>query len=63
MRKHFAKFRFNTKDEKKPANSRRFRCNLCYKVFRPTTAFHRFCKFCRQDDELFRFYEWLPMGV
>jgi hypothetical protein len=36
------------------------RCNLCDRVFRAASSFHRFCKACRSEDELFKFAEWLP---
>lgn len=41
----------------------RQRCNLCKEVFRAASKFHRFCKACRQGNELFRFSEWLPSNT
>jgi hypothetical protein len=38
------------------------RCNLCDRVFRASSGFHRFCRACRSDDELFKFAEWLPQS-
>jgi rRNA maturation endonuclease Nob1 len=35
----------------------RLRCNLCNRMFKAATGFHRFCRRCKQDDELFRFGE------
>jgi len=37
----------------------RMRCNLCNRVFRTTSPYYRFCKPCRNEDEVFRFAEWL----
>lgn len=41
--------------------ARKIRCNLCNKEFRANSAFYRFCRTCKQEDELFRFYNWLPV--
>ncbi len=38
----------------------RLRCNLCNKLFRAASKFHRFCRSCKLDDELFRFVDTLP---
>jgi hypothetical protein len=38
------------------------RCNICDRLFRAATGFHRFCKACKSDNELFKFHEWLPQG-
>ena len=39
------------------------RCNLCRKAFRAQTKFHRFCRSCKLDEDLFRFCDWLPDGA
>jgi hypothetical protein len=36
------------------------RCNICDRLFRAASSFHRFCKSCKSDDERFKFSEWLP---
>jgi len=36
------------------------RCNLCSNKFRQHTVFDRFCESCRQNNERFKFSEWLP---
>jgi hypothetical protein len=51
-------FKFTTERTKKSSNHAR--CNICDRVFRASTSFHRFCKSCRSQDELFKFAEWLP---
>lgn len=38
------------------------RCNICDRLFRAASQFHRFCKVCKSDDELFKFHEWLPQS-
>lgn len=40
-------------------NMNRSRCNLCERLFRTNSRMDRFCKFCKSDNELFRFSEWL----
>ena len=36
------------------------RRNLCGQDFHPRTTFDRFCPNCKDENELFRFSEWLP---
>lgn len=36
------------------------RCNICDRVFKDESRFARFCRACKQDDELYRFAGWLP---
>ena len=40
--------------------SSKFHCNLCDRSFRRASQFDRFCKSCKQHDELYRFAGWLP---
>lgn len=35
-------------------------CNLCNERFLPRTVFERYCKKCRENNELFKFSEYLP---
>lgn len=37
----------------------RMRCNLCSRVFRSTGRQMRFCKSCRNENEAYRFAEWM----
>lgn len=39
------------------------RCNLCNRAFRAASRFHRFCRTCKLDEDLFRFSDWLPEGL
>jgi hypothetical protein len=36
------------------------KCNLCAHEFQPRTLFERYCHVCREENELFKFGEWLP---
>ena len=49
-------------DSEKISGRVRLRCNICDRVFRATTKFHRFCKHCRAEDEIFQFSEWFRGG-
>jgi hypothetical protein len=44
----------------RPETPTRRRCNLCTASFRCHGPFERFCRKCRERDELLRFSEWLP---
>ena len=35
-------------------------CNLCDEKFMPRNPFERFCRQCKDEDELLRFAGWLP---
>lgn len=35
-------------------------CNICGTIYRPHTAFDRYCSHCKQNEELLRFSDWLP---
>ena len=35
-------------------------CNLCGDIFVARTAQCCFCEDCKQEDELYRFHDWLP---
>ncbi len=35
-------------------------CNLCSQHFTCHTVFDRYCPNCKSNNELLRFYEWLP---
>lgn len=36
------------------------RCNLCADEFQPRTVFDRYCRNCKDENELLKFSEWLP---
>jgi len=36
------------------------RCNLCTDLFRAYSVFQRFCEICKNNDERYRYAEWLP---
>jgi hypothetical protein len=36
------------------------KCNLCADEFHPRTVFDRYCHTCKEENELFKFSEWLP---
>lgn len=35
-------------------------CNLCNTQFITRTVFDRYCQTCKEQNELFKFSEWLP---
>ena len=43
-------------------NSNHANCNICGRLYRAATSYHRFCRFCRKEDELFKFAEWLSQS-
>lgn len=47
------------KRERKMGNEQ-LRCNLCHRLFRAASKYHRFCRTCKLDEDLFRFSDWLP---
>lgn len=55
---------FGESKRQKRSEHERLRCSLCQKVFRAASKYHRFCRNCKMDEELFRFSDWLPaVGV
>jgi uncharacterized OB-fold protein len=48
--------------QRKGGRTRGTRCNLCQQTYRPRSTYERFCKNCRRDEELLRFYEWLQVA-
>ncbi|HAR41795.1 MAG TPA: hypothetical protein DCS07_04075 [Bdellovibrionales bacterium] len=36
------------------------RCNLCAEEFPVRSVFDRYCQKCREQNELFKFSDWLP---
>ena len=54
---------FLSTKRKKKIGFEKLHCSLCNRVFRAASKFHRFCRNCKMDEELFRFAEWLPGGV
>lgn len=52
---------FRERKRQKRAGYEHLRCNLCQRMFRAPTKYHRFCRACKTDEEIFRFYEWLPI--
>jgi hypothetical protein len=57
------KVMFNDRKRRRKGGFEPMRCNLCNRAFRAASRFHRFCKNCRLDEDLFRFSDWLPEGV
>lgn len=51
------------KRRKRKSGAEQMRCNLCNRVFRAASRFHRFCRTCKLDEDLFRFNDWLPEGL
>lgn len=51
----------------RPARRRLFlgkiRCNICHKPFRADSRFERFCRSCKQGDDLYRFAGWFRGGA
>lgn len=35
------------------------RCNLCSEHFRPRSPHERYCRSCRERDELLRYSDWM----
>ncbi len=56
------KVMFNRKKRNK-LGVEQMRCNLCHRAFRAASRFHRFCRSCKLDEDLFRFSDWLPEGA
>jgi hypothetical protein len=38
-------------------------CNICGSIFRLANPFQRFCQSCRNESELYRLSEWLPVST
>lgn len=36
------------------------RCNLCERHFKPQSKFQRYCRHCRDDEEVLKYGDWLP---
>ena len=51
------------RNQRKQMGMQRLRCNICSRIFRAGSRFHRFCRSCKQEDDIFRFSEWLPESV
>lgn len=49
----------NSTDPIRRVDRYRQRCNLCNRIFRSNSRYLRFCKSCRNEDEVFRFADWL----
>jgi hypothetical protein len=60
--KGFLSIKSEQKEKNRKGRSNHQRCNICDRLFRAATGFHRFCKTCKADDELFKFSEWLPQA-
>ncbi|MGZ3688848.1 MAG: hypothetical protein ACXWPM_08475 [Bdellovibrionota bacterium] len=43
----------------KPMGVQKIECNICHRVFRATSRYHRFCRTCKEQNETFRFGEWI----
>lgn len=51
------------RDGSRGQGGQRIRCNICSSVFRAATPFQRFCRSCKDGDELFKFSEWMAAGT
>ncbi len=55
------------KDMTKRAAARKrckaLRCNICGTRYSPSNKYQRFCSVCRQESELYRNAEWMPVAA
>lgn len=57
-----AKMILDQRKRQKRMEHEHVRCNLCHKIFRADSKYHRFCRTCKMDEDLFRFSDWLTMA-